>query len=376
MACSSPPPGLLTCYRRNLFQVSGELTFPSCPRYVVTEKGEEIEIVGQELVVDATESIEGNSVKIIALPWKTPANSSQLNNEHRVECGPSAIPLHFTHDHKDEPDTIRFPFHWKRLQFRGATANNGRHKQLQQHFVMRLKVIVSLSTGEKVPIYEGHSGGIIVRGRSPRNFQTRKDRPIDEYGKRAFGARSRTLTGQSKKSQNDTNKNNRISTTTPGFGNGVPEQPVPLDLHYLMDLDDANLNNRFFDWCDLENPDEGAPSALQLTTSPFEAFNTNNSDIPQSRSNDQHHHHFPAEIRSSHHPPQPNNAANPPEPEQLLNPPPEPLDLDEDLPSNPQATQEPPQDQPQAQMQPRSNIEIQKKHTHDLLPSRPHGQSC
>src|SRR5687768_4855730 len=59
-----------------------------------------------------------------------------------------------------------------------ATANNGRRKELQQHFVLHLKVMGTLSNGSKVVLIESTTAPIVVRGRSPRNFQARKEIPL------------------------------------------------------------------------------------------------------------------------------------------------------------------------------------------------------
>lgn len=59
-----------------------------------------------------------------------------------------------------------------------ATANNGRRKELQQHFVLHLKVMGTLANGSKVVLTESTTAPIVVRGRSPRNFQARKEIPL------------------------------------------------------------------------------------------------------------------------------------------------------------------------------------------------------
>ncbi|KAF2487972.1 hypothetical protein BDY17DRAFT_243607 [Neohortaea acidophila] len=171
-------PTELTCYRRNLFQVTGEVTLPRTLRYIMTEQGDQIPVVSQELVITATESTEGNAVKIISVPWKTPSNPTAPTSEEKVEREPPAIPLDLMNVQELDSDFATFPFQWKRLQFRIATANNGRRKELQQHFVIRLKVMATLATGGKIPVCEIQSGAVIVRGRSPRNFQSRKDLPL------------------------------------------------------------------------------------------------------------------------------------------------------------------------------------------------------
>lgn len=187
---NSPPQqgAELTCYRRNLFQITGSVTLPRGMRYIMTDQGDRIPILAQELTVSATESVEGNPVKIISVPWKTPAaaaaNSGTAMEENnagvaaKVEKEPPPIPLDIMAGQDLDTDYATFPITWKRLQFRVATANNGRRKELQQHFVVRLKVVATLSTGAKISISEVQSGPVIVRGRSPRNFQSRKDLPL------------------------------------------------------------------------------------------------------------------------------------------------------------------------------------------------------
>ena len=196
-----PPPPELTCYRRNLFQITGSITMPRNLRYIMTDQGDRIPILAQELAISATESVEGNPVKLISVPWKTPAGGAAANTEEKIEKEPPAIPLEAMTGQDLDADYATFPIQWKRLQFRIATANNGRRKELQQHFVIRLKVMATLSTGAKISIAEAHSGAVIVRGRSPRNFQSRKDFPLSNSGgasrKHLPAGVSRTSTGES-----------------------------------------------------------------------------------------------------------------------------------------------------------------------------------
>ncbi|KAG9686960.1 p53-like transcription factor, partial [Aureobasidium melanogenum] len=164
----------LMCYRRNIFQVSGSVVVPRALRNIVTEQAEQISIVSQELIISATESAEGSPTKIICVPWKTPPNGNAAVEE-RAEKEPPSIPLDLSNSSDGDSNFATFPFHWKRLQFRSATANNGRRKELQQHFIVHLKVVATLATGGKVTICHTKSNPIVVRGRSPRNFQSRKD---------------------------------------------------------------------------------------------------------------------------------------------------------------------------------------------------------
>lgn len=174
----SAEPAELTCYRRNLFQITGSITLPRGLRYFLTNDGNRISIVGQELSISATESVEKHPVKLISVPWKTSAPTGTVVTEEKTEKEPTSIPLDIMSNQDMDAAYATFPIAWKRLQFRIATANNGRRKELQQHFVVRLRVMATLSTGLKVCICETKSGAIIVRGRSPRNFQQKKDFPV------------------------------------------------------------------------------------------------------------------------------------------------------------------------------------------------------
>jgi hypothetical protein len=193
-------PQELTCYRRNLFQITGTVTLPRSLQLIMTEQGDQIPVLGTELTISAAESLEGNSIKIISVPWKTPVTSN-VPAEDKTEKEPPTYPLDLSTGQDMDQDYVNFPISWKRLQFRIATANNGRRKELQQHFVVRLKVVATLATGAKIPICEIQSGPIIVRGRSPRNFQSRKDMPISGGAAAARKAHapqqpSRTPTGE------------------------------------------------------------------------------------------------------------------------------------------------------------------------------------
>ncbi|KAF2396187.1 p53-like transcription factor [Trichodelitschia bisporula] len=191
----------VTCYRRNLFQVTGTITLTRGTYYVQTEHGDRIPIVNQELTISATESVEGSSVKIISVPWKTPATSAPapvVTPEEKTEKEPGSIPLdllshlHGQGENQDDlaqSEYVTFPLSFKRLQFRIATANNGRRKELQQHFVVHLRLMATLATGARVILAESRSGAIIVRGRSPRNFQSRKDLPLSSGGPGGGSAR-------------------------------------------------------------------------------------------------------------------------------------------------------------------------------------------
>ncbi|KAM0447912.1 hypothetical protein ACHAO4_008443 [Trichoderma viride] len=169
----------LTCYRRNLFQISGSLITPRGQLSVVNESNETLLVTSMEVAISAIESVDGNPVRLIVIPWKTPPpNAPDINQSPDQE--PAALPLIPFQDDGSEPegDYAVYPIGWRRLQFRIATANNGRRKELQQHFVLHLKVVGTLSDNSKVVLTESTTAPVVVRGRSPRNFQARREIPL------------------------------------------------------------------------------------------------------------------------------------------------------------------------------------------------------
>ena len=170
----------LTCYRRNLFQISGTATTPRGSVSVMTERGERVPIHSMEIVVSASESVDNHAVKLIVIPWKTPPANSPPEVGQGQESEPSPIPL-LPLDQggtDNNNDFGVYPIAYRRLQFRIATANNGRRRELQQHFILHLDVVAKLGNGSKIKICETVTAPIVVRGRSPRNFQARKEIPL------------------------------------------------------------------------------------------------------------------------------------------------------------------------------------------------------
>jgi hypothetical protein len=169
----------LTCYRRNLFQISGTVTTPRGSLSVITERGERAPIISLEVAVSASESVDGHPVKLIVIPWKTPPpNSPEVSNGQEHE--PAPIPLLPLDEGNLEVnrELSVYPIAYRRLQFRIATANNGRRRELQQHFNLHLTVVATLSSGAKTNIFMTTTAPIVVRGRSPRNFQARREIPL------------------------------------------------------------------------------------------------------------------------------------------------------------------------------------------------------
>jgi len=251
---TAPPPPELTCYRRNLFQITGNVTIPRSLRYIFIEDGRRLPIYDMELHVSATESVEGNPVKIISVPWKNSSGAESAKQDEKAEKEPPAIVLDKLAASDMDSDFNMIPVQWKRLQFRIATANNGRRKELQQHFTLHLKVMATVSTGEKMTIAESHSGAVIVRGRSPRNFAARKDVPLSSSSTSRKHVPSLSRSGESTAS---------LHQITSAPKQGSPNEQI-LRSHPVFDSGDLQRPE-----VDLNGWQQAVPPFTELSSTPY-----------------------------------------------------------------------------------------------------------
>ncbi|KXJ96734.1 hypothetical protein Micbo1qcDRAFT_191403 [Microdochium bolleyi] len=169
----------LTCYRRNLWQCSGQITMPRHCTQVMDEHGRQVPVDDFWASVSAIESIERKTTEIISIPWKS--NNPALGDGHetKVASAPPKMALDLGGGQEVDGHRVSIPVSWKRLQFKSATANNGRRKGLQQHYVVLISLLGRIQgTNDYIKIAEIQSGPVIVRGRSPRNFDSKKDVPL------------------------------------------------------------------------------------------------------------------------------------------------------------------------------------------------------
>ncbi|KAK1527980.1 NDT80/PhoG like DNA-binding protein [Colletotrichum paranaense] len=213
----------LTCYRRNLWQCSGQVTIPRHITHVVDEQGRQMPIFELSASITAIESIEGKVTEIISIPWKSahPIGAE----EPKSNGGPPNIVLDLANGQEVDANRISLPLSWKRLQFKHATANNGRRKGLQQHYIVEISLVGKLQSGDYIKIAETHSGPVIVRGRSPRNFDSRKDIPLTGGDKKVGGRSNSDATAATPQKENGGNSG--IPTPIPKYQNvGNVQQPA------------------------------------------------------------------------------------------------------------------------------------------------------
>ncbi|KAI9741566.1 MAG: hypothetical protein M1818_004372 [Claussenomyces sp. TS43310] len=172
----------LTCYRRNLFQISGSITISRTVAHALVDQAHHVPIYNIVAVLSATESIEGKSSDIITVPWKSGNGAANGAAEEKTGTVPAEIPIDLSSSQEDDdPLFLNVPISWGRLQFKYATANNGRRKGLQQHYRIQISLMAkSEADGQMIKLVEVQTNPIVVRGRSPKNFDSSKDVPLSE----------------------------------------------------------------------------------------------------------------------------------------------------------------------------------------------------
>ncbi|CAJ0756759.1 17473_t:CDS:10 [Entrophospora sp. SA101] len=186
-----------TCYRRNYFQISSAFSISGTP-HPVNESDVSclIEVDGQYYAV--TQFLLGitarvsNSDKKIELVQHTP----------KRDKGPQMVP---------GPKPIRPGGNlnlssvgtnsnivtFERIQFKTATANNGKRRAAQQYYVLMVDLYAQVETGEPYRLATTTSAPLVVRGRSPGHYADNHERynPIQMHPAFPNDGRHMSFTG-------------------------------------------------------------------------------------------------------------------------------------------------------------------------------------
>ncbi|KAG2222474.1 hypothetical protein INT45_013387 [Circinella minor] len=159
-----------TCYRRNYFQLSGAFNLQGIG---VIYDGQELPCLVQHegqlypisnFLIGVTARI-ANSEKVIPLIQHTP----------KRDKGPQSTP---------DPKPIRpggniamstvgatqSVVTFERVQFKSATANNGKRRAAQQYYLVVVDLYAQIPSGESVLVGTVESSPLVVRGRSPGHY--------------------------------------------------------------------------------------------------------------------------------------------------------------------------------------------------------------
>ncbi|KAG7123472.1 Protein pacG like protein [Verticillium longisporum] len=142
----------LTCYRRNLWQCLGEITLPRHITHVIDEHGNHRPVFELSASIGAVESIESKVTEIISIPWKS--TNPMPGEEMKATSAPPNCPLDLSTGQEVDANRVTLNMSWKRLQFKHATANNGRRKGLQQHYVVQINLLARPQSGDWIKVAE------------------------------------------------------------------------------------------------------------------------------------------------------------------------------------------------------------------------------
>ncbi|KAH7397008.1 hypothetical protein DE146DRAFT_764375, partial [Phaeosphaeria sp. MPI-PUGE-AT-0046c] len=160
-----------TTYRRNYFSLAASfiLDAPGIEFYkqgdVTTQKSQQETIISGFMLKMTAEVINGWPVEIIQ---HTP----------KRDMGPELVPALYPviplaalgHDQKAQSRTVQ----WDRVQFKSATANNGKRRAQQQYYRVIIELLASTNGDDEMSarscIARRKSAPLVVRGRSPSHY--------------------------------------------------------------------------------------------------------------------------------------------------------------------------------------------------------------
>ncbi|KAJ2475996.1 hypothetical protein EV174_005078, partial [Coemansia sp. RSA 2320] len=155
-----------TCYRRNYFQVSCGVTVGS---------GGGGGGGGRVVVVDAGGSGAARTASgfLVAISAQVASGGSSLPDSAAVQL------VQHTPKRDKGPQTTPQPravgvgggaVSFERLQFKTATANNGKRRAAQQYYVLAVELLADCDDGSRCLVASAESAPIVVRGRSPGHY--------------------------------------------------------------------------------------------------------------------------------------------------------------------------------------------------------------
>lgn len=163
-----------TCYRRNYFQVTASFVIPghseeTCYALQLNDKPmqpiQQFHLRLKACTSSTTEAVieNKNLTRPVALTQMTPKRDKGPQRE------PPMIPIIPSNTvYGCEQVCVTF----ERLQFRVATANNGKRRASQQYFCLIFELVAQLPDNSHHIISECYSSPLVVRGRSPGHYSS------------------------------------------------------------------------------------------------------------------------------------------------------------------------------------------------------------
>lgn len=203
-----------TCYRRNYFQVSSTFDVHGM-NYVL--QGAEVPCLLRKTDTQEFLPVDYFSIGVCARVTNHDKKIDLVQHTPKRDKGPQMIP---------EPRPVRAGGNlhlasvgsnhnivtFERLQFKTATANNGKRRAAQQYYEIVVDLYANCNQGESIRVATCTSAALVVRGRSPGHYADSHTRFKHTDNESSISNESTSIGEQQ---QQQTSPNHRYNTSLP-----------------------------------------------------------------------------------------------------------------------------------------------------------------
>lgn len=166
--------GTWICYRRNYFRATGGYALS----YLSEDKRFYLNSSDGESMLPVSTINLAISAKVLDAGGKP---VGLVQHTAKRDKGPVDSPLHLVVECSGDGHVGEAVYGWDRLQFKSATANNGKRKAAQQYFGISIELRMKTSDGFSYLVATRTTVGCVVRGRSPGHYNDRLPPPGEPY---------------------------------------------------------------------------------------------------------------------------------------------------------------------------------------------------
>jgi hypothetical protein len=181
-----------TCYRRNYFQLSATFSIDGLGSYNEHEIPCLVDFNGrfhrvQQFMLGISSHMFNSRDKTIELIQHTAKRDRGPRNT------PPLVPITAGGDLRlSSIGTTQTIATFERVQFKTATANNGRRRAAQQYHILCVEVYAQTEAGQQIKICVAESERLVVRGRSPGHYNDHNVRYSTQYSRKQASEVSQT----------------------------------------------------------------------------------------------------------------------------------------------------------------------------------------
>ncbi|KAI9002015.1 hypothetical protein BC832DRAFT_533097, partial [Gaertneriomyces semiglobifer] len=158
-----------TCYRRNYFQVSSSFSAQD-------GIGREVELPCYLEMDKNYYTVTGFAIGLSARVANGEKKIDIVQHTPKRDKGPQLVPTPRPVRSGGNPHqyngigTNQLVATFERLQFKTATANNGKRRAAQQYYILTMELYTILENGQQIKVATTESAPLVVRGRSPGHY--------------------------------------------------------------------------------------------------------------------------------------------------------------------------------------------------------------